>query len=253
MRTHEPFNEALNGDSDGHFDAVVNIDPSLPKLDMLCSITSDLCPLLSLEVPSEQNVLEALQKAEQYAPKVYKKQEEMTAKVRYYGIALEIDLASFLDRLIDSSGPANDFLAELKKNGRVEQRPHVTIVHEKEVSDKSLSEEQRKVYEDLWSSCESLAGQNKDVKLTLGPRLVWDGRCMSLEVSQLSEGEWGSAERMKSFHVTVGTARKDINGVEGKWLMTWLQQGKKKSQAGQEMQVVEIGQHEVEGRVKGLI
>lgn len=250
VNQYQPFDQALNGDSDGAYDEVVHINPELSKLEMLHAIIDSLVPLLALKRPSNEDIANALEKAEAYKPSLRKDQLEDTYKIRYYGIALEIDLRCFLQPFCDNQ---THLLAELIKRDRVEKKPHITIVHEKEVTNTELPETEQQVFKQLWKNCQLLALKNQDVNVVLGPRLMWDRRVMCLEMSNLEPADrFGDANRMKAFHVTIGTASADINGVEGKWLMEAVQKGETQSKAGGDIAVLDIGTHSAQGRVRGL-
>lgn len=86
------------------------------------------------------------------------------------------------------------------------------------------------------------------VEITLGPRLVWNDRVMSIEVSSLSqpvrddeekqqqgddEDESISLVQDRSAHITVGTRSSDIRPVEGKWLMEQALAGQRRGPGGE--------------------
>ncbi|KAM0786912.1 hypothetical protein ACM66B_002336 [Microbotryomycetes sp. NB124-2] len=194
----------------------------------------------------------------------------------------------------------DDTFSYLLKHDRVEKNPHVTLVHENEIKDSTaskivekaatnfaavtgsvtatpaplqLDEAARQRKQALWDRfsnmiklAEQRGSQSLDVDVTLGPRIAWDQRVMTIEVSALSKsttsvpGSVAEKEEIempgqgddRHAHVTVGTRDDKIRPVEGKWLLEALIRGERQTRNGGEIRFVEIEPIKVKGHLAGL-
>ncbi|GAA5955304.1 hypothetical protein JCM21900_003039 [Sporobolomyces salmonicolor] len=288
---HEAFDPAVNT-GDGRFDVVIEMKPEWEREEALEHALEELGKIDGL-IPREMlpvgkaKVQEALEFARTWVPKTKKevvpeeqqKKRKKATEVRYYGIAAAFDVHKFVeDHLAAREKDDPDSLwSALVKASRVEHQPHVTLVHNNEL--KSEDEAFRQAKQALWDKYASLveaatavsgpgatkddaAAKKLDVELVLGPRLVWDGRAMSVEVSSLitkvegeSEGESPPLIELvdgRSAHITVGTKSSDIRPVEGKFLMEAAHRGEKATKEGGEIHEVRITEVRVPGKLAGL-
>ncbi|GAA5984590.1 hypothetical protein JCM10908_003413 [Rhodotorula pacifica] len=273
---HEPFDVEVNA-ADSKFDHVIemhaewNQDEALERcLAELAKIDGLLPPDTALPLPREQ-VAEAVAYARSWKPSVRKeapatpqpKPRQKTAAARYYGISVDVDLETLAAKHLPISvkdDPKSTWNA-LVKSSRLERHPHVTLVHRNELE--SSEESVRVKKQSQWdryaqlvedASKEGASQAALEVEVTLGPRLAWDGRAMSIEVSAL-EAKSDSAITLagdRGAHITLGTRASDIRPVEGRWLMEAVMDGKKKTAAGGEIHIIEIECVKVNGRLAGL-
>jgi tRNA ligase len=214
--------------------------------------------LLGLPPPSDEDMGKALRAARNYTPgsKVPKKGDHKKKKetpIRYYGILPEMDLEEVIGSVMNSNtvipDSARELWEQLKANQRLTARPHVTIVHMKEL------ERERPV----WKACEELLERSPPLfELKLG-HLVWNDRVMALTVDDLTfNAEDSAAEAATKFltdlsdnvkrrlHITVGTKDPSIPPVEAKELV-------EEYRSGAQVNTVVLDYGVVRGRVKGLI
>jgi tRNA ligase len=251
---YQAFDPAFNK-GDGSLDQVIDINVEHDPLTALGNVTSRLCELLEMVAPDREELEAALDRAKNFKASIRKNMDYTPGgrggqKARYYGVALEVDLTALL-RDFYSKHPDVDrtLFDELVSKNRVERRPHVTLVHSKEVTSEASDKR------DLWERCRSLAEQNLVVEVSLGPRLVWDDRVLSIQVESIKPADLFEKAHVKSHHVTVGTVKEDIRPVEGKLILEALLDGKERqSEEGGPIRFAEFaaGTARVSGRVRGL-
>ena len=212
--------------------------------------------ILGLEKPDQEKVGLALAAARGYEStkkKGGKGGEKKKSKPRYYGFVPEVDLLELLNPVFSAGGDADvadgkRFFTNLKKGGRITKQPHITIVHSK-----SFDQEWA---QPLWDQCSELylAPTPSTFHITLGS-VVWNDRVMAItadEIAPASSDEEGKSfadqlpeEVRTGFHITVGTANKDIPPFEAHALVSDWRNGKRTKS----LQLTNIP---IEGRVKGL-
>lgn len=213
----------------------------------------------------EKKVQEKAAKEEKQGKK--KKEKMSSSQPRYFGILAEVDLESVLDVRFAQvpKGQDTEFWEELKEKGRVNQRPHITIVHENGLPGDI----------DLWERCAKVVeaasdGEELMFKFRLG-EVVSNGKVMSATVEDLQldepsdpasgeegqkdEGQVGTefVERLPSelrnrLHITVGTKSGKIPPVEGMYLV----QQWKKGASPVDVRCVKLEDVVVKGRLSGL-
>jgi tRNA ligase len=213
----------------------------------------------------------AVAKAKGYKPSVYKEMNlegfDKSKGIRYYGIAVEADLPNLLEGYFSEHPEHRSLYDQLKASKRIETRPHVTLVHEKErnaeTTDEASSSSGTEFARMLWDKCETLTQRwgtaAVDVKLTLGPLLCWDSRVMSIQVSHveysgagLKREDMPNDDRKGSYHITIGTLSSEIRPVEGKLLLESATQGEIESAEGGVIVTAQVPCVEVTGRIRGL-
>ncbi len=228
---------------------------------------------LGLTMPSEERVQEAIEKVRAYkvAEKAKKPDPPVESSARsgaarsgarYYAFLPDIDLEAVLEPVFASSDKEGgaEFWAHLKK-GRVAFKPHVTIVHRKELPPS----------QSLWERCENLVNENAGVMFDLKVmNVVWDGRVMALTVDGVvpfePDGEDGAGERAyklaKEFakeldeegrerlHITVGTKDAEIAPFGAKALVMGWRKGEK----NEALRVLDLGPNgiTVKARISGM-
>lgn len=303
---YEEFDQALNGDGDGKFDAVIEVLPQWEKEEQLEKVLEELVKLggvagLEDGMPSEERRKEAIAWAEKWEPekkKVVTKEavdkKKSKLKVRYYGVSVEVGLKKLVEEALEANPELRDeedsTFQALVLSDRVEKSPHVTLVHENEVkppapapsTDDALastppaqpyaeSTSLVELKQSLWTRYSSLIQRAEtearsdllEVRITLGPRIVWDNRAMAIEVSAMEAAHPTSSseanqielptqgsDRQKHAHVTVGTRANEIRPVEGKFLLEAVGGGEKTTKEGGEIRVVEMKELKV---VKGYL
>ncbi|KAK4702767.1 tRNA ligase, partial [Phenoliferia sp. Uapishka_3] len=262
---HEKFDQATNKE-DGEFDEVIELNPSWSKMEMLTYVVDQLVPMLGLERPTTQQLEVAIKYADDYKPTVYKeisadaKAKLEAAKLpRYYGVAVEQDLQAFLQPLFtDKTRPS--ILEALILSDRIIKSPHVTLVHEVELkADDVAFRTSRKAlwdqYVELIKGAKQAGSDSLAVQVTLGPRIVWDSRAMSIEVSGMNSAA-GSTMQVgidgRGAHVTVGTIEETVRPLEGKLLLEAALKGEKTSALGGEIHMMQVEPVNCRGRLAGL-
>lgn len=288
---HERFDPEVNA-ADGKFDHVVEMhaewtqEEALQRcLEALAGIEDVLPAETSLPLAPER-VNQAIEYASTWTPSVRKEstapprpRTKAAAPARYYGIAVETDLQTIAEKHlpVEVRDDPESLWSTLVKSSRVERHPHVTLVHRNELEhpDEAIRAEKQAHWDRYAQLVEGAAGaaartgggadeeatRALEVELTLGPRLAWDGRAMSIEVSALApqvdphtSGPTPSIimAEDRAAHITIGTRASDIRPVEGRWLMEAVMEGKQATEAGGEIRVVEIEPVRVRGRLAGL-
>ncbi|GAA6030850.1 hypothetical protein JCM8097_008906 [Rhodosporidiobolus ruineniae] len=284
---HEPFDPA-NG-ADAKYDHVVEMRAEWEQDEALQHAVEELAKIDGLlppgvEVPlPEAKVKDAVDHARGWKTTVRKETTEASLKqrakpqaARYYGLSVELDLHALVERHLpaEARDDPHGLWKALVKASRVERRPHVTLVHRNEV-EAALTEEAKKEKQALWDRYERLveaaiapaqegkdvdarkaAQARLDVELVVGPKLVYDSRVMSLEISSLSPSDPSSGIELvqgRGAHITIGTRASDIRPVEGKFIMEAAARGETETKEGGKIHVVELaGETKAPARLAGL-
>jgi len=248
---------------EGEVEAVIEMDISEDLEHALDRAVDGCVRILGLEKPDQEKVGLALAAARAYEPtktKEEKKQKEREKgkkerQPRYYGLVPEVDLLELLNPVFSSPGDAEAvdgkrFFTDLKKNGRITKKPHVTIVHSK-----ALDSEWAKP---LWDCCSDLylSSTPSTFRFTLGS-VVWNDRVMAVTVDEVESASSDDDEAGKSFvdqlpqevrkklHITVGTANEDIPPFEAHGLVEDWRNGKR-------IKSLQLTNIPTEGRIRGL-
>ncbi|BGP19484.1 hypothetical protein JCM10213_006304 [Rhodosporidiobolus nylandii] len=286
---NEPFEPDGNA-SDAKFDHVIEMRAEWTKEEALQHAVEELSKIdgvlpAGTPVPLPQaKVEEAIEYQRGWSTSIRKemtpqqqKQAAKAAAARYYGLSVDLDVKAFVEQHLpqkEKDDPSS-LWSSLVKSSRVERKPHVTLVHRTELESKDA--DFRKEKQALWDryarlvedaathgpdAAANVAAKEKlEVELTLGPKLVWDGRAMSLEISALeckAPAEKGAQPliqlaQKRSAHITVGTKASDIRPVEGKFLMELAAKGAEESPEGGKIHVVTLScVKKVPARLAGL-
>lgn len=245
---------------DGEVDAVIEMDIN-EDLEHAFDRAVDGCVrILGLEKPDQERIALALAAARSYGimGKGDRKEKEKDKKKgkppRYYGFVPEVDLLGLLNPVFSEGGDAEvadgrKFFTDLKKNGRVTKRPHVTIVHVKSLESEWAQE--------LWNRSSELylSSTPSTFRFNLGS-LVWNDRVMAIAVDEVvpveDDDEEGKSfadqlppEIRKKLHITVGTASNDIMPFEAHALIEDWRNGKR-------VRSLQLTNIPTEGRIRGL-
>ncbi|GJJ07053.1 hypothetical protein Clacol_001252 [Clathrus columnatus] len=234
--------------SESEVDDIIEMDIEEDLEANLMRAVEGLCRILEIPRPSEEKLGEALALATNYAyrptkqevtkakkeKEVEKEKKGDTKLPRYFGILPEIDLKQVIDGAIssmDTENPATKLYKVINSKNRIASRPHITIVHSK-----SLPAEQP-----LWDSAMVLhrASSPPTFKFKID-YLVCNERVMALSVVDMNRDTTQDGEEDSSvtpffkaltpffnrLHITVGTADRDINPLEAKYLIEeWRRAG----------------------------
>ncbi|KAK7034072.1 tRNA ligase [Paramarasmius palmivorus] len=219
-----------------------------------------ICAILNLEKPSPEKVQEGIDIALGYKVKTKTKRDEMTPKEkvrdpRYYALLPEVKLKEVLDEALGDS-KETAFWEHLKQNDRITKRPHITLVHEKNIPQMV----------ELWERCTALHRMNVPpiFELKLGS-VVWNDRIMAISVDDVKfvkeetnpDAAQGGAEFVSKLsdearerlHITVGTKDGSVPPVEAKDLVQRWRKGDTQGVLSVPLKDETI----VKGRIKGLI
>jgi len=250
----------------------------------LAIVIERLAELMGLEKPEEEKVEEALEWARGYDPEV-KKEMDGTKSVppRYYALAPEIDVVDIVRRAVAGSvvegegGEGGEgrvdplvFLTHLIENKRIIAKPHVTLIHEKEVSDEreaagfpptTAEEDDAPSFEggpksQTWSRCVAIAvNPSRPLFAFKMHHLIWNERIMALSIEDVEPDHVrdGTLELPQDdkdgMHVTVGTRDMEVAPFEARKMVREFREGKKVEGVWSiDLKDVESGK----GRVKGL-
>ncbi|GAA93789.1 uncharacterized protein L969DRAFT_84766 [Mixia osmundae IAM 14324] len=249
MASYEPFDPVLNpADGPGE---VINIDLRNDLSDMLDHAIGSLQPLLQLERPSPERVEHALKSARSYRPEL-RKEMNVTglAATAYYGLLCEVDLKAFLEA---TPGVDQAMVAAIVAGTGITIKPHVTIVHRREI-DKARPDQEEK--QRLWNVCKSLASSGDPTQnaftITLGPRVIWDERVMVIQVEHVQPLDKLGLTSFKTSHITVGQISREIAPDEGRQLAAASLAKQQTTVQGGQINSVAITAHDVRASLRAL-
>lgn len=261
------------------FDKSISISIEDEPREALAKAVDGLVEVLGVDRPSEAAIDEALAAAMKYRVTTpYHAPERVGKTVRYFGLAPEIDINEVVDEALASPMPkaasdsANTFMSSLREKSRVTQKPHITLVHEKNC------EQERQSLGDgaspgphavAWDICKTLAeGRIPSMYDFDVTHLAWDDRVMALVVGNIRpQDESGlqlvlPAEVKANLHITVGTQGEDISAFESRSVVRAAREAISRGQStGEGGEAVEgggpvhwvgVGPIEGVGRVRGM-
>jgi len=212
-----------------------------------------LGPFVGWQTPSDEKVKEACEEALAYSPKLKKEIKAETKHARYYGLLAEIDLQEAIDEALTSAEgqeiPAHieSLWGSLKTDKRVQNRPHITVVHGKGLPD----------VRPLWDQCKMIVSLPKPPLFSFRlSNILCDGDVMAIVVDELdADGEEGKTfaaqlpEDVKSvLHITVGTRTDQYSPVLAKDMTEKWRNG----EAGEKIHVLPLQSVKAHGLLKGL-
>ncbi|KAF8257890.1 RNA ligase-domain-containing protein [Lactarius quietus] len=251
LHTTEPL-------ADDEADTVIEMDVREDLEHALSRAVDAVVRVLELPRPDAESVGAALAMARGYRPactdaQASQQPRKSSAPPRYFGIPAEIDLVDALDAPIAASGDeaVREFWDALKASPGIARRPHVTIVHTKQLPG----------CVDLWERCTALHALPAPPLFSarLG-HVVANGRIMAATVEDLrvddpeaDEAQAGSAfvsqldhELRERLHVTIGLRGADVVAVEAGALVAAFRKG------AEEVRSVQLENVRIKGRIQGL-
>lgn len=265
---YEKYDPAMNSE-DSKFHESLAIDLRWGKEETLRKTVEFLSGVLGFEMPSEERIEEALKFASEYKTNIERPvsvaQQNKKQAIRYYGISVEQDLNVLLAPFFSDPEIDSTLFNHLLTTQRLELHPHITLVHEAELTstDLELSEQAK----ELWGIYEkriadaSLEGvESLQVQIELGPTVIWDDRVMTIQVSIVGDQGTRSnvghiqlgATREGTGHVTVGTFAMEVRPLEGKLLLEKWSKGEKEIIEGGKIRSLVIGRSACQGKLGGL-
>lgn len=229
------------------FDTVIELPLTASPEEALKLVINGLAgipgfPLGDALRPSEEAMREAVGAAQAYkTTTAYHAPSQKHGRApRYFGLAPEIDLAAAVQPLVAENESARSIFEAIKAAGRITDRPHVTLCHEKTVAQEKEANPASGTgpHEQLWDSCKRLADGKDYVLWDFAiTHLVWDDRVMALLIGDLRPGaiirnteDTAAAAAdietrldlpeglVDDLHITVGTRAEEISAFEAKAL-----------------------------------
>jgi tRNA ligase len=185
-----------------------------------------LVDLLGLAKPSRESMLEAAEVVRGYKVETMVEKKTKLKSEVYFGLFSKQEKGAISAILDKEDFPINlrNFWMELKEHNRVTERPHVTLVHSKELPQ----------LQHLWDRCSSLAREatQPEFSVKIG-RVIWDERVIAVVVEDISVNvsDRSSDQTAQEFistiphdvrerlHMTIGTLNDAIKPVEAKKLV----------------------------------
>ncbi|KAJ3987032.1 RNA ligase [Lentinula detonsa] len=238
-------------------DTIIDMDLEENFVSAVNRAVEGICKELELPKPSPEKIAEGIEKATGYRPATKKtdnepKQKQKDKDPRYFGILPEINLEQVLTKVFGESSTSYTMWTHLKQNKRVAQRPHITLVHKKNLPAEN----------ELWERCMNLhMSENPPMFEFKLQSVLWNDRVMAVAIGDIkvvpdSDPEQKGAEYISNLaeevrdrlHITVGTKNHNIQAVEAKALVEDWRQGKTNG-----VQMIKISEDAlVRGRIKGL-
>ncbi|KAL0957939.1 hypothetical protein HGRIS_000120 [Hohenbuehelia grisea] len=235
-----------------------------------------VCRVLGLPKPSEEKIVEAVERAKGYAPKTTADEgngrksapKGKTHEPRYYAVVPEVNLASIIGGRFDRPDvdeAARNFWERLKSSKRVPIRPHITLVHRNSLPDS----------QSYWEVCAAVDAYGLSENTAVPPQfearmghIVWDGRVMAVTIDELraSSGADAGSEGGKladallaqvpedtrsRLHITVGTKDDKTLAVEAKAMVEAWRRGD--TAAGKHPQIHSVSLVEGGGEGQGIV
>lgn len=269
LNEFQDFDPLANNEDSG-FDEVIQLRCAASmrtNLRLVMEKLHEISPELSL-LPTDAQLSEALGKINDYRAKVRKemKLDAHLQEPRYFGIRVSLELRKLVLEIFSQSSshqsaPDRWLLDQFVALQRFTPVPHITLLHSKEV-DSSAGTESESRLKELWNHYRSQARSGEvgkeELSVTLGPKIVWDGRAMAIEVSGLSPEaivRWSDRPTTQNCipHITVGTLSEEIRPVEaGMLLNKALVNLAASGSPGEGIHVLEIPVRTVCGSIRGL-
>ena len=286
----------------GLFDEEIRLSVVVDPLTNLKTAVDALWPMLGKsERPDHEHLQRALKEASEYRIEIVKKLDGIPSNpVRYYALSVELDLEQVVrSALQDVTGTKEDketrsegidFLERLVDTGRIISKPHITIVHEKNVEAEVTSMADRQSSDPLelntdlgpeqtmWKACLALDKLETPTLFDFNATgLIWNDRVMTLIVGDLrphhgandretdqgedSRSAYDAAAKVEEalcrtltnvLNVTVGTADETIPPFEARGLLEAWRRGKQQMPSGGSVRYLDLQNLNTLGRVVGM-
>ena len=286
----------------GLFDEEIRLSVVEDPLTNLKTAVNALWPILGKsEIPDHEHLQQALKDASEYRIEIVKKLDGVPSNpVRYYALSVELDLEQVVrSTLLDTTGVQEEketrsegkyFLERLVDTGRIINKPHVTIVHQKNVEAEAAARVDQQLSDPLetntavgpeqtmWKACLALDKLETPTLFDFtATGLIWNYRVMTLVVGDLRphhganerDSDEGEESRLADdaaakveealcrtltnvLHVTVGTADETIPPFEARSLVEAWRRGEQQMTPGGNVRYLELQRLNTLGRVVGM-
>jgi tRNA ligase len=253
-RAHEEvvwqFLQKMEGLSESEVDHCFDMDIEWDMEGAIRNAIHGIVPVLGLEMPNEEKIMDAIAVAKQYAPAINRlnknKKTKDVVEPRYFAFLPEVDLHEMVGNALAkaTNEEGREFWEHLKNEQRVTSRPHITVVHTKALPQES----------ELWNLCLHLRQLSPSFRFRFGS-LVWNDRVMAVAINGV-ESDDSEASRfvaniprdvMNRLHITVGTRGAKVAPVEAKNLIEKWRSGNADG-----VRSLELGDLVGKGRLSGL-
>ncbi|KAH8917429.1 hypothetical protein BT69DRAFT_1269017 [Atractiella rhizophila] len=253
FKDFENFDDEVNPE-DSEFDEVIRITIDQDMEVIVSAVANELSEILGLEKPSAEQIHDAILKAKDYKPDVMKEMKPTSSSSkkkggpRYYGISVKVNLAQTVQEIFGKNPQLDRALFDqLASSNAFSSNPHVTLIHQGDLEKKTHPQN-----EEIWKHYEELAFKKPfEVQVTLGPRLLWDGRVMSIEVSNVEPKEKIRVGAAKTLHVTVGTIP-EAKPIEGKFIYERHTMGQKTTEKGGDIKSYAVDPFTIAGQIQPM-
>jgi tRNA ligase len=286
----------------GLFDEEIRLSVVEDPLTNLKTAVNALWPILGKsEIPDHEHLQQALKDASEYRIEIVKKLDGVPSNpVRYYALSVELDLEQVVrSALLDMTGAQEEkeirsegtyFLKRLVDTGRIISKPHITIVHQKNVEAEATARVDQHMSDPLgmntgigpeqtmWKACLALDKLEAPTLFDFtATGLIWNDRVMTLVVGNLrphhepnaqgsdeseqSRSAYDAAAKVEEalcrtltnvLHVTVGTADETIPPFEARGLVETWRRGEQQMTPGGNVRYLELQRLNTSGRVVGM-
>ncbi|SOV07220.1 related to TRL1 - tRNA ligase [Ustilago sp. UG-2017a] len=253
----ERLGEGREGYGDSSFQHVVRLSVHASAEENLGRVIEEVGEVVGWTMPSEGRIQSALKKALEWrvskkanVDKKKAKEEkkaENDGKVlapRYFGLAVELDVRSALDSILsgtEDGDSAAEFYKSVKAGGRINLRPHITLVHNSNLcppdSDTEPNEADRK-----WQFYTQLLAFNRSrstdsvFKITLSTLLYETDRLLTWPIdsitppAEMEDKFWELHEKDWVPHITIATRDHEVRPFEAnRVVQQWLENGKRQT------------------------
>lgn len=213
---------------DSRFDYIIDLDvtqrdSSLTNLKKIVKELKEIITDVELEVPAEEDIIKAFEKAKTYKPTFVKKVKPTKRKPSYFGAFVDANV------LLETIKSRNiDFYERLLQLNRVQSDFHVTLVHSAMRREGDLKRQCWELYLNTFKTgvtkfadaSVEIPANNKcilpdnytmDIELQ---RIIWDSKVMCVEVEILGFHHNGESVGLSyandHAHVTIGTIDKQF-------------------------------------------
>lgn len=271
------------------YDRIITVHLQDSPADALKAIVPVLGETCGLPASEDADISAAIAAADSYKSTTpyHPMKQRLSKSIRYYGLAVEMDLrqavksafATVTHNTTSSLDMAKELFETLVAAGRITDKAHVTLTHEKTVAAEkealgqshSPGDGEPAVFgpqQQLWNTCAKLADAFPapvyHFDLT---HLVWDQDVMAFVVENFQAGELpevdGQAgdhlplevpdELRGQLHITVGTRSPEVEAYEAKRVVSAVRDivAKRAETGGKEE--CGVGEVEVDGKTMGWI
>lgn len=288
----QPFGEAEGkgeggeGWGDAEFDKVVKLSVRDSAKENLRRVIEQVGGVIGWKMPSDEKIEAAMENAASWKvakkANVEKKKEKEQNQVgiggvRYFGLAVELDVRSTLDSILSSPTSCSDglqavadFYRKVRQGGRLNLRPHITLVHNSNLSSStpcSASNAEQNEADLKWQFYSSLLSSPSSpssstsfseliFKISLTTLLYEHNTILTFPIDNilpppsLEAKFWQLHSKNWTPHITIATSERVKPYQANRVVQSWLDNGK---QEGENINVVNLKERiVVEARIFGM-